>query len=184
MKDYRFSPIKSIEELHEAIEYVHAKCFELCKNNFGSYLPVAGNIGIFCHFEDEYESLTRLREGLADESDNWNQKYYRLHEPITVQAKDDIPGATYTYLYIRKPDEHCEVGDIDFVLDSKKYDKLKGDLSSSLSTKGMEILDRVDLDLIKLFDPCVDVLAFIGKRDMVENVRMQYNSHTNSKVII
>jgi hypothetical protein len=37
----------------------------------------------------------------------------------------------------------------------------------------MEILDRSDLDLIKLFDPNVDVLAFIGKKDMAQNLRIQ-----------
>lgn len=173
MKPYRFSPINNREELHEAIRYIHRKCSELCKEIYGSYLPCAGNIGVFCHSEDEYEFLTRLRERLTEMSDNWNQKYYRLHEPITVPTQGDVPGASYTYLYIRKPDQHSEVGDVDFVLSEPKYSELKSRLLAGLVGKGMEILDRSDLDLIKLFDPNVDVLAFIGKKDMAQNLRIQ-----------
>jgi len=83
MKLYRFSPIENKAQLLEAIKYTHLKCFELCKKIFGEYLPAAGNIGIFCHYDNEYQFLTKLREELTEESDNWNQKYYRLHKPIS-----------------------------------------------------------------------------------------------------
>ena len=66
---------------------------------------------------------------MTDISDNWNQKYYRLHAPITIPAQGDIPETEYTYLYIRKPDQHKEVGDVDFVLDKKEYTELKNALS-------------------------------------------------------
>lgn len=145
-------------------------CFELCKRNFGRYLPVAGNIGIFCHDNQEYEFLTKLRKQLTDKSDNWNQKYYRLHEPITIPAQGDVPETVYTYLYIRKPDHHTEVGDLDFVLNDKKYQELKESLLKGKKIRGIEILDRPDLDLIKLFDPEIDVTCFIGRKNMGENV--------------
>ena len=60
MKLYRFSPIKNKEQLIEAIEYTHLKCLELCKKIYGKHLPVAGNIGIFCHYDDEYKFLTKF----------------------------------------------------------------------------------------------------------------------------
>ncbi len=88
----------------KAIEYTHFACFELCKKAFGKHLPVSGNIGIFSHFDDEFVLLTKIREELTDMNDNWNQKYFRLHNPITFSAKDDIPETTYTYLYVRRPD--------------------------------------------------------------------------------
>lgn len=169
---YRFSPIENKEQLLEAIKYTHLKCFELCKKIFGKYLPVAGNFGIFCHFDDEYEFLTKLREQLTEKSDNWNQKYYRLHEPIKILSQGDVPDTVYTYLYIRKPDQHTEVGDVDFVLNSKEYLELRNNLSKGMKIKGMEILDRPNLDLIKLFDPAFDVSSFIGQKDIVENVRI------------
>jgi hypothetical protein len=173
MKSYRFSPIINQEGLHEAIEYIHRKCSKLCKDIFGSYLPCAGNIGVFCHYEDEYEFLTRLREKLTEKTNNWNEKYYRLYEPIMILAQGEVPGATYTYLYIRKPDQHSEVGDVDFVLDKSNYDELKASLSGGKKSNGMEVLDRSELDLIKLSEPNTDVIAFIGKKDMTENVGLK-----------
>lgn len=87
MKPRKFSPIENREQLLETIKYTHFRCFELLKKNFGKYLPVAGNIGIFCHYDEEYQFLTDLRKQLTVESDNWNQKYYRLAEPITISAE-------------------------------------------------------------------------------------------------
>lgn len=176
MKSYRFSPIKNEEQLLEAITYTHVACFELCKKVFGRYLPAAGNIGIFCHFDYEYEFLTKVREKLTIESNNWNQKYYRLHEPIVIPAKDGVQDTTYTYLYIRKPDQHTEVGDVDFVLNKKEYSELKNSLLDDAEIKGMKIFERPNLDLVKLFDPDIDVLSFISKETMAENIGIKQNT--------
>ncbi|MEK7611096.1 MAG: hypothetical protein AAB486_01820 [Patescibacteria group bacterium] len=142
----------------------------MCKKTFGRYLPVAGNIGIFCHFNGEYQFLTKIREQLTEKSDNWNHKYYRLHEPLKIPAQGDIPDTVYTYLYIRKPDHHSEVGDVDFVLKDKEYRDLKERLLQGSKIKGIEVLNRPDLDLIKLLDPEIDTLSFIGAKYMAENV--------------
>ncbi|MCX6752022.1 MAG: hypothetical protein NTZ87_00760 [Candidatus Nomurabacteria bacterium] len=165
--------IKNKDKLLEAIKYTHLTCFELCKKNFGKYLPVAGNIGIFCHQDDEYEFLTKLRKELTEESNNWNKKYYRLLEPIIIPPQGEIPGATYTYLYVRKPDQHKEVGDVDFVLDKEEYLKLKNSLLSGTKIKGVEIFNRPGLDLIKLFDKNIDVVSLIGTKYMVENLKIK-----------
>jgi hypothetical protein len=170
MNSFKFSPIKNEAELNEAVRYIHFACHKLCKKVFGKYLPVAGNIGLFCHYDDEYKLLTKIREKLTQESDNWNEKYYRLHKPLVLQGSRDIPETIYTYLYIRRPDQKIQVGDVDFVLNEKEYDKLKNSLSNGKKIRGMEIMDRPDLDLIKLFDQNIDVLSFIGKRNMEENV--------------
>jgi len=172
MESYKFSPIENKERLLEAIKYTHFKCFELCKKTLGRYLPVAGNIGIFCHYDDEYRFLTELREQLTDKSDNWQQKYYRLHKPITIPAHGDMPDTVYTYLYIRKPDDqHKEMGDVDFVLDKKEYLELKNSLLRGKEIKGIKIFDRPGLDLIKLLDSDIDALSFIGTKNMAENVK-------------
>jgi hypothetical protein len=162
MKLYRFSPIKNKEQLMEAITYTHFACFELCKKVFGVYLPASGNIGIFCHYDDEYEFLTKLREELTDRNDNWNQKYFRLHKPITIPQKNDIPETTYTYLYIRKPDkEKPEVGDVDVVLKKEKFSKLKDTSVSGNKINDVDILYRPDLDMLRLSNPDSDVLPYI-----------------------
>lgn len=116
MKPFRLSPIKSKAQLFEAIRYIHFESYRLCKQNLGYFLPVAGNVGVFCHYDEEYERLTKIRKELTDLTDNWNQKYFRLYEVIIIPAKNSIPETTYTYLYIRKPDpEHTHVGDCRFL---------------------------------------------------------------------
>lgn len=98
MKLYRFSPIKTKSEMLKAIAHIHFSCYKLCKQILGEYLPVAGNIGIFCHYDNEYEFLTNIRKELTDASDNWNQKYFRLYESVIIPAKGDIPKTIYTHL--------------------------------------------------------------------------------------
>lgn len=162
MKLYRFSPIKNEAELREAIGYTHFACFALCKQALGQYLPIAGNIGIFCHYEDEYQFLTQLQKQLTNESDSINQKYFRLHDPIVVPAKNDIPETIYTYLYIRKPDPYrSHVGDVDFVLEGERYRELKKSLQDGKMVKGVRAFDRPDLDMVELYDPVIDALGYV-----------------------
>lgn len=174
MKLYRFSPIKSEQELLEAITHTHFTCFELCKKAFDKYFPVAGNLGIFCHYGDEYKFLNELRKKLTEESDNLNQKYFRLHNPIIIPTRGDVPKTTYTYLYIRRPDQYrAQVGDVDFVIDDKKYIELKKSLQSGSQINGVKIFDRSDLDMIELSDPDIDSLAYVSTQAMTEKVRVK-----------
>jgi len=176
MKLYRFSPIKSEDELIQAITYTHKECFELCHNSFGGYLPVAGNIGIFCHYDEEYEFLTGLRKQLTESSDNVDQKYFRLHVPIVIAAQEDIPETTYTHLYIRKPDIYrAQVGDVDFVMEAGRYEKEKEKLANGESIQGARIFPRSDLDMIELYNPDIDVLGYVSVASMTEKVRVKTN---------
>ncbi|MCR4327946.1 MAG: hypothetical protein NUV53_00305 [Patescibacteria group bacterium] len=174
MKLYRFSPIKNEKELIEAIKHTHFACFELCNKAFGKYLPVAGNMGIFCHYDDEYKFLTKLRQELTEQSDNFNQKYFRLHNPIIISAHEDVSETTYTYLYIRRPDQYrAQVGDVDFIIDDEKYTELKKSLQSGSQINGAKIFDRPDLDMVELSDPDTDALAYISTRAMTKKVRVK-----------
>ncbi|OGI19309.1 MAG: hypothetical protein A3J06_03600 [Candidatus Moranbacteria bacterium RIFCSPLOWO2_02_FULL_48_19] len=169
MQLYRFSPIKDKEQLLRAIEHTHFACFALCKQTFGKYLPVAGNMGVFCHYADEYQFLTQLRKELTEDSDNLNQKYYRLHEPIVIPAKNDVPETTYTYLYIRRPDQYrAQVGDVDFVLDAERYSVLKNSLPQNAEINGIKVFDRPNLDMVELSNPDIDALAYVSPRAMTE----------------
>ena len=141
---------------------------------FGKYFPVAGNMGVFCHYDNEYKFLTKLREEMTEAFDNLNQKYFRLHEPIIVPAKDDIPETTYTYLYIRRPDQYrAQVGDVDFVIGDKEYIELKKSLQSGSQLNGAKIFDRPDLDMVELSDPDIDALAYVSTTAMTEKVRVK-----------
>jgi hypothetical protein len=129
---------------------------------------------VFCHYQNEYENLTKIREKLTEPSDNLNQKYFRLHEPIVIPAKDDVPETTYTHLYIRKPDPYRHhVGDIDFCLEPGEYLELKKSLLSGAEVKGARVFNRPDLDMIELYDPDVDALGYVSTERMVEIVRVK-----------
>ena len=174
MKLYRFSPIKSEEELIEAIRHTHLACFELCKKAFGHYLPAAGNIGIFCHYDEEYKFLTELRKQLTQESDNINQKYFRLHENIVIPSQGDVPETTYTHLYIRQPDPYrAQVGDVDFVIEESNFKEVKTSLQEGKVMEGARIFPRADLDMIELLDPDVDALVYVGPWEVTEKVRVR-----------
>ena len=83
---YRFSPIKSQDELIEVIRYIHFACYKLCKNSFGTVLPNAGNVGVFCHYDDEFGNLKLIRDAMTQPSDNPELKYFTLLKPIVIEA--------------------------------------------------------------------------------------------------
>jgi len=143
--------------------------------SMGRYLPVAGNVGVFCHYDDEYEFLTKLREELTDATDRVYGKYFRLHKPIIIPAKGDILKTVYSYLYIRKPDPNKhQVGDIDFYLEPEKYTELKQSLLDGKKIKGARVFDRPDLDMIELYDPDIDACAYISTKKMELNDHLSH----------
>lgn len=179
MKLYQFSPIENKEQLLEAIKYTHFACHKLCKQSLGSYLPNAGNMGIFCHYDDEYERLVAIRKEITEQSDNPDQKYFKLHEPIVVAAQDDVSETTYTHLYIRRPDPYRHhVGDVDFYLEQQQYDELKQSLIDGKQIKGARVFPRNDLDMIELYDPDVDALGYVSTNTMTEKVRIKLSEET------
>jgi len=174
MKLYRFSPIQNSEELLNAIRYVHFSCYELCRRSFGEYKENSGNIGIFCHYDDEYLALTSLRKLMTESSENPDQKYFRLYTPIVIAAENGVPETVYTHLYIRKPDPYRHhVGDIDFSVTQDAYRELKRRAADVPGIIGARIFDRKDLDMIELFDPDIDALAYVSSEEMTEAVRVK-----------
>lgn len=179
MKLYRFSPIKNQKELFDAIKHVHFECHKLCKESFGKYLSNAGNIGIFCHYDSEYGNLIKIRKKLTEPSDNPDQKYFRFYKPVTISGRGDIPETTYTFLYIRKPDPYRHhVGDLDFYLEPEKYRILKRSLLAGKKMKGARVFERPDLDMIELYNPNVDVLAYVSTKKMTQKVRIKQSDIT------
>lgn len=179
MKLYRFSPIKNKKELLGAIKYVHFECHKLCKNSFGNYLSNSGNIGIFCHYDTEYETLIKIRKKLAESSSNPDQKYFRLYKPVIISAKGDIPETTYTFLYIRKPDPYRHhVGDLDFYLEPEKYHNIKKSLLAGKKMRGARVFERPDLDMIELYNPDVDALAYVSTKKMTQKVKIKQSNIT------
>ena len=44
--------------------------------------------------------------------------------------------------------------------------------------KGARVFDRPDLDMIELFDPDIDVLAYVSTSTMIEKVRIKLSDAT------
>jgi len=166
MSRFRFSPIQDKTQMVEAIKHVHFACHTLCMQSMGRYLPVAGNVGVFCHYDEEYMFLKKLQAELTNLSKSVYGKYFLLHKPIVIPAKGDIPEATYSYLYIRKPDpKKHQVGDLDFYLEPEKYAQLKQSLLDGKIIKGARTLpNRPNLDLIELYDSNIDAWGYIGDK--------------------
>lgn len=180
MQLYRFSPILDQKHLLEAMHYIHGACLALCEQVFGKYLPNSGNMGIFCHYEDEYITLHTIREKMTESSDNPDQKYFLLKSPFVIPGKDNAPATSYTHLYIRKPDPYRHhVGDLDFSLDSTEYFKLKKEIENGNGPRGARIFPRTDLNMIELFDPDSDVLAYVSTHRMTQKVRVKQSETTN-----
>lgn len=139
----------------------------------------AWNMGIFCHYEEEFLRLKKIREELTFPSDNPNQKYFLLREPIVIPAIGEIPSTTYTHLYIRRPDPYrAHVGDVDFYLPLEEYQELKQSLVDWIKIEWARILDRKDLDMIELYHPDVDVLPYVSTDKMTQDVRMKLSDAT------
>jgi hypothetical protein len=163
MQLYRFSPILDQDQFRQALRYIHESCHKLCQQTLQQSLPAAGNIGIFCHYDQEYKFLTKVREQLTNPSIHLSHKYYQLHTPITFEATATTPSVTYEYLYIRHPDPYrSQVGDIDFYLEPAKYALLKASLLHNQDVSGVRLFERAEPDMIELCDPDIDALAYVS----------------------
>ncbi len=159
----------------EEINKIHFDCHELCKMALGKYLPVAGNIGIFTHTQEEYDRLSEQKDEITFASDNPAQKYFLLKKPIVIPAEGDYPQAVYTHLYIRKPDPSSYgqyLGDIDFIIDHHEYKNLK---QSVTDIKGAEIYDRPGWDTIQLTNPKINSVAYVSTIEFAEKVRVKFD---------
>lgn len=174
MKLYRFSPLRSEAELIQAVNYLHQACHKLCFRSFGRYLPVRGIVGVFAHYDAEFEFLTSLRAKLTDPDVNYKGKYFRLHKPIVVDGQGEVPGATYDFLYIRRVDPYRpQVGDIDFVLSAEKHARLKSKLNLDTFIDGARLFGRPEENIIELWDPDVDAAAYVATMPMRDELKLK-----------
>lgn len=171
MKLYRFSPIKSEAELLEAITYLHEACNKLAYQACGRYLPVRGNVGIFTHYDEEFNALTELRKSLTSADITYKGKYFKLVRPITIPEKDGVPGATYDFLYIRRADPYrSQVGDIDFVMPVEEHEAMKRKLNTDTFLNGARLFGRPEENMIELWNPDVDVIPYIAAEYMQDSI--------------
>lgn len=144
-------------------------------------MPHTGNIGIFCHHDDEYKELKRVQSEICEQPNDPDVKYFMLKKPITIDKHGDTPGATYTHLYIRQPDPYrFHVGDIDFYLSPAEYQDFKKSLLGGALAGNARVFPRNDLDMIELYDPSVDALAYVSPSTIAEVGKIKLPGTTNS----
>jgi len=123
--------------------------------------------------------LKKIQKTLVEPSDNPEQKYFTLIKPIVVPQFEDVPETIYTHLYIRRPDPYRHhVGDLDFFLPEKKYQILKQRLLDGKEIKDARVFERPDLDMIELYNPNIDVLAYVSTETMTQDVRVKLSEIT------
>lgn len=170
----RMNSIHNKEQLFKTLETIHFDCFQLCKKYFNRYFPVTGNIGVFCHSEDEYIFLTKLRTEMTYPSDNPDQKYFLLKNPIIMEQANSVPKTTYTHLYVRQPDptpfgNHS--GDVDFCLPTNEYNSLIQSVKNGGYPHGVAVYTQKGLELVELSDPTISALAYISTEEIAEKMR-------------
>lgn len=166
-----------VKELLERIELVHSFCHTLCFNAFGTFMPISGNIGIFCQSADEFEKFNKIKDELTIVSTNPLQKYFQLKEPILIPKKGTIPEGVYTHLYVRMPDPTPygkNLGDVDFVLKDDKYVGLKSQVEKG-SFEGVQMYDRPGWNTIQIVDANVRAVAYVSTKAFAEKVRIKFD---------
>lgn len=167
--------VDSKSKLTKVIERIHLDCHKLCQQALNKYLPVAGNVGIFCHSDSEQDALNKISKDLTYPSGNPDQKYFQLKGPIAIRS-GRTPLAVYTHLYIRRPDpsEYGRyLGDIDFVTDTIEYQKLK-QLTEADLIQGAEVYDRLGWDTIQITDPNIRSVAYVSTKEFAKKVRIKF----------
>lgn len=165
-----------MQKLHQRIREIHFGCHRLVKMALEKYLPVVGNVGVFCQTDEEYEGFLKLSQQLTKLSDNPKQKYFELEEPMVILAERDVPEAEYTHLYIRKPDPTPfgqYLGDIDFVMERDEYIDFKRSVKAG-KVKGAEIYDRPGWDAVMITNPNINSAAFVMTKPSTEKVRVMF----------
>lgn len=168
--------MKKDNKLLKIVEQIHIGCHEICRNILGTYLPVSGNLGVFCQSDEEHTEFSIAAKELTHASNNPNQKYFELVEPIVFESKGSIPAATYTHLYIRKfdPTPYGKyLGDVDFVLTENAYQTLKKKVLSG-EIIGAKMYDRAGWDTIVLTDPAINAVSYVSTQEFAEKVRIEF----------
>jgi hypothetical protein len=153
---YRFTP-KTEDELRRAIDYVAVKSTELVKKLTGAVYPIP-YLTIFAHYPEEYEKLRQIILKLGSEVQANNGVAVKLDNPIKA-ADQYIPK-----IRIRQPDPYrYQVGCNDFKVPD--YEQFKSMLVNT-GRQGYRISQRPDYEMIEIFDPDFDVLAYVVSKDL------------------
>jgi hypothetical protein len=152
MTQYRFSPIKTKDELLQAVRYVAEQTSELSKKIIGCSFSIK-SLTIFSHFEDEFINLKKILFELGDLYNENNGPRIKLHQPIKIGDNQ------IEYLRIRQPDsERPQVGCCDFEVED--YFAFKNQYLES-HKDNLRLIIRTEYEMIEFFHPGFYVLAYV-----------------------
>lgn len=157
-KFYRFSPIETEEELQRAILYIATETEILVENIVGVKYPIP-YLTVFSHYPKEYEALNKILAQLGKPEPANNGVAVRLAKPIKL-ADQYIPK-----IRIREPDPYRpHVGCNDFKVTD--YTKFRNKLFSGNKRDNFRVIPRPEYEMIELFHPDYDVLAYVVSEEM------------------
>ncbi len=162
------------EQLYEKVRYIYQQCSLLVKDSLGVVPPTAGNIAVFCQSDEDYSVCSAVAERLVKPSNNPDQKYFQLIEPIVIGDTDEFPGTTLEWLYIRKPSEDSpESGDVDYTMSEEDYERLKAQVNAG-EIKNASIYARPGWDMVEFRNSQYDGLPYAATLPMQEKVRVRF----------
>lgn len=167
-----------MDEVINILNQLHIESYELLKNEFNRFFPNAGNIGVFCQTNEEFDRLNKIKELITLKTDNTDQKYFPLIKPIVIPRIENIPETIYTHLYIRKPDPSPYGkyrGDIDFYTIEEEINEIMTTLKNN-PKHGLEIYHQNGVgDLIQISNPQLQTVAYISTKEITGNIRVRHN---------
>lgn len=163
--------------LYEICQQLHVESYALSKTILGKYFQNAGNIGIFCQNELEFEEFNLVKGQLTYATTNENLKYFELIKPIVIDPIMDIPTTTYTHLYIRKPDTTPYGkfrGDIDFYTSQDELEEIVMKVTSG-KLEGAEIYHQKGVgDLVQIHKEGISTVAYLSTKRMTIDIRVKH----------
>jgi len=148
---YRFSPIKTKDELLETITYIACETTKLCIQVTGHEYPIS-SLTVFAHYPNEFIQLKDILLSMGKFKSENNGPFVELYEPI------HLPSQELSLVRIRKPDPYrMQVGCNDFEIPS--YENFKGEFLNK--NECVRLIERPEYEMIEFFNPDFDVLAYI-----------------------
>jgi|SRR3989344_3605728 len=150
-KLYRFSPIKSEEQIRKAFSYIALELDKLSKKVIGKSLHI-DTLKIFAHYPEEYNFVHKYISKLGQEAPfNSKTSFY-------VKVQQNIEGFDIKYLGIRIADPYrLHVGCGDYY-ESKDFENLN-------KQANINPLMRVfKEDMLEIWHPDFDILGYIVKK--------------------
>ncbi|HMM62122.1 MAG TPA: hypothetical protein PKC86_01030 [Candidatus Saccharibacteria bacterium] len=154
MKLYRFSPIKSVDECNEALEYLDTQLKKLTNEVIGESLPV-NSLKIFAHYGDEHAFLLQWIDSIGKNEESSSTSYY-----VQTQQPININGDLISTIGIRTPDpyrSHVGCGD----LSVEDYDNFKDEFLNK--SPFIREIQHPSYEMLELFHPDFDVLGYVVK---------------------